>query len=98
GAASALGIYRRSDDADFLDQVRTGERARQRTIVVAPVGDVETVSRHIDRVKPSARKKTVKVSFRWPCAGYPSEQIDHVAAAQGKVAYSVFRDDGSHRG
>ena len=97
GAAPELGIDRRGNDADFLDQVGTRVRACQGAIVVPPVGDVKAIARDIHRAEPAAGEVALKIVLGWTCAVRCSQQTHYIAAAQRQVAHLVFGKNSAHR-
>ena len=87
GTAAHLGIDRGGDDAHFFDQIGTGVGGRECAMVVAPVGDHETVSCRVHRAQASAGKVAL-IGFARPrcrdnrtCAGLLQDQIHHIPAA-----------------
>ena len=74
-------------------------------MIVPAIGDHEAVSRRIDRAQPAAGKVAGVSSRRTVVCGSAAdgvtystcrpEQIQHIAAPQGKVAHLVVRKHGA---
>ena len=94
GTAACLGIRRRHDHSDFIDEVRTDISDRIHAVVVPAVLDADSVTRRVDLTGSCAGEIA---SIGTAGAGRRGDEIQHVPISERQVADFVFRQDSADR-